>query len=56
MFAEGGQFLLFGGGLEEDGCIVAQDACEDLGDKLVADGSWVMVMKREACHDYGDWE
>ncbi len=30
LFAEGGEGEFFGSGLEEDGCVVAEDAGEDL--------------------------
>ena len=29
LFAEGGEGEFFGGGLQEDRCVVAEDACED---------------------------
>lgn len=30
LFAQGGQFLLFGGARQKDGCVVAEDAGENL--------------------------
>lgn len=38
LFADGGEFELFGGAGEEDGGVMAEDAGEDLWDGLVGGG------------------